>query len=589
MSSFFDEIRDQTERELGYTVKDIAGKLDPKAWKNRMTQDANNLLTSLRSSVRNDINSYIDDTLQDLRGLARKELTTPVDGLYGSVKSELETLAKNAIKQIPEFFGGVIDRASNSFKSVASGIVDVPGRKSAVARAVPSPRGFGVDLVAPSTQTIRDAVTGKVTSVLSPSMPNSVTRIFANNSLFPEGDVDPLYNGVDLSLYCKGILEDYGYITDKVKAKNITRKLCMINRPVTELDNPGACRSFAFFTRPNCNLVESEDGGVMRIVEELRNYPEHFAMVMSDIELYSELCRDNCGKSNLFHLLNNYVKEIPPVRLSETDREGVKNMYGMGIPVPGMPSAYNNTELSVTFSDNGRGDLSKLLYMLSMYKTLVGTEGYPMRADYIKYRAIDYLMSCYIVTVDANWEIIGFGVAIGLMISEPPSHFTKHNVEGFGKNELLEDFTVTFKCSSYYPHAPIYYDAFNMITGFEPSNMLDTRGSSGILYANGRELSTDPPDNANRTSVFDENSGGFSINVKGDNPDRVDPAVEKPLTADFKAADNAMQNNLLSVTKINGHTAFPDIFELGARAPGVYTAVNVKEPHRRRFCLGFSW
>lgn len=588
ISDFFDpvidSVQDNIERNFNYTANDLSKVLDFGQWQSRMSSDADSMLRRLRSSVAGDINTYISDVFYDARRLARKSMYTPIDGLYGSVKEKAYNTAKNAIKKMPQYFGGAIDKATDWGKKFV-------GVQTNNLEARSNPNHPQVRFDVPSISTVTNSAVNVVSSLV-PAGSNSITKIFNTDFLNGEDDTDPLYLTNNIELFCKGILEDSGYIVDKAAGKNMSRELVFINRPIMEIDNSGPCRSFAFFTRPNCNLITRDSDGVLKIVPEVANYSDLHAQMMTDIELYSELCRDNCIKSNLFHLLNNYVKEVPPIRLSETDREGIKNMYGTGIPVPGMPAMFNNVDIPVTFMDNGRGDISKLLYTLSNYKSYVGTEGFPMQAKYIKYKGIDYLMSLYIVTVDANWEIIGFGVALGLMITEPPSHFVKHNIEGFDRNAMLEDFTVTFKCSSYHPYAPHYYDRFNILTGFTPSNLVDTRGSASSLYHNMRmEYGTITPDKYPRDSVFNRDTGGWDIMAESqDEYTRMMSRIKEKIgIIDVSSINRNIQTDVLSVNHVYGEFGFPDHFEWAAKAPGVYTVENVKEKTRRRFCLGFSW
>lgn len=412
---------------------------------------------------------------------------------------------------------------------------------------------------------------------------------------------DPISNMGDVIKYIQAIIEDVGFITDKHRSIKFSRNGLFVTRPILESDSGGYYRSYAFLTRPNCNLVYLQDS-VLNCAIELKDYPEMYSQVLTDMELYSELCRDNCGKSNLFQLLSNYIKEIPPIRLSESNREGIKNLFNKSMPMPGMPEIYTEADIPITFVDNSRGDVSKLLYALSMYKTLVGREGYPMRPEYIKYKGIDYLMSCYIVTVDPNWEIVGFGVALGLMISEPPTHFTQHRMDGFSKPELLEEFTVNFKATTYIPYAPHYYDTFNRLFGFNPGNIIDTRGSATTLYVADRENQGTDQDNgsSNRSSVFSSDSGinlssanieniadGININIGGAfTKNLINKGMQ--IASQFISQPGTGQTNTNSVS-MNAITQYPDVFEMVARSPGVYTAVNANERTRTIFKLGFSW
>lgn len=417
---------------------------------------------------------------------------------------------------------------------------------------------------------------------------------------------DPISGRGDLTTYIKAIIEDVGFITDKHRAIKFSRSGIFITRPILESDAGGYYRSFAFLTRPNCNLINLKDS-VLHCAPELKDYPEMYSQILTDMELYSELCRDGCARSNLFSLLSNYIKEVPPIRLTESNRDGVKNMFNKSMPMPGIPEIYTEADIPITFVDNSRGDISKLLYALSMYKTLVGRDGYPMQPNYIKFKGIDYLMSLYIVTVDPNWEIVGFGVALGLMISEPPTHFTQHRMDGFSKPELLEEFTVNFKASTYIPYAPHYYDTFNRLFGFNPSNIVDTRGSGTTLYANNRTAG-EQQDNGSqdRASVFSSNAG---INLSSSDISSVSQLINTSSNAGSKLSGikNLVTSGMQIINQftnsgtesgggsytnrvtINAVPKNPDVFEMMAKAPGVYTGVNTAEKNRTIFKLGFSW
>ena len=278
------------------------------------------------------------------------------------------------------------------------------------------------------------------------------------------------------------MLEDFGYVNTILRSINYARNYHFVNRPVLESETNSYYRTYAFFTRPNLNLFI---GG--KLNPSLDNYPEMKAIVLTDPGLYAELCRDGAYKSNLFKLLNNYTKEVSAPRLSETNREGIMNMHGKSMPTPGVPEIYGENEISVTFMDNNRGDISKILYFLSMYKGYTAKEGFPMRSQYIKYKGLDYLMSLYLVSVDMNWNVINFAVAYSLIPPEPVTHLAQHKLDGMSKNEYMEDINVTFKCTTFIPYAPDQFDVFNLLSGFNPANIMDSGGAAGItLLATGR-------------------------------------------------------------------------------------------------------
>lgn len=558
----FDEITNNIDLNIKRTKNSLVN-----SFKNAipdMSSDADRLLNRIRSGVVGSVDGTVDDMFSELRQLGGKALS-PIRNAYDALYNKAEDLIDKNIALAKEHLSGV---AQNGLNSVGNSL------------------GFG-------------NIGNKFIKVnsYSPAIVSRVSPLWKEAYKgAPEGNwdtIDPVSSAVNLPMYIKAALEESGYIADKYRAKQYARDLHFITRPTLESDNGGFYRSYAFFTRPNLNLVDF-DGSSIQLVPEMANYPYLASLCMQDLGLAAELCRDGAAKSNLFTLLNNYTKEVPAIRLAESNREGIKNMYGKSTPIPGIPEVYGEVDISVTFVDNARGDIAKLMYLLSTYKSVVGREGYPMRPEYIKYKGIDYLMSLYIVTVDANWEIVGFGVAIGLMISEPPTHFTQHKMDGFGKNDLLEEFTVTFKAATYFPMAPDYYDDFNRLSGFDPSNIVDTKGSGHNLYMRDRAVSTRDATHALRGSVW-SSTGGFDgagntvIDTRtGTNVQRASTNVVQTVIGNIFKNDSEQTMNQ-EVINDDAVKQYKGVFELAARCPGIYTSTNSKEPNKRRFMLGFSF
>ena len=561
--SILDEIVDNANSQIQGTYRSAKRALteDPI---NAMRSDADRILNKIRTHVVDSMTGSTDDMFENLRELGRRNLYNPVSNAYNKMINKVDAIVDKNLQLANQYLSGAAQSALNKVGE-----------------------SFGIGSIGNS-----------LIKVDSYSPPN-VTRVSKLWSQAykgaPESEwdyIDVVSSAVNLPIYLKAALEESGYIADKYRGMQFAKDLHFITRPTMEADNGGYMRSYAFFTRPNLNLVE-RNGDLLGLVPEMANYPAFAALCMNDLNLTSELCRDGAGKSNLFTLLNNYTKEIPPIRLSESNREGVKNMYGKSTPVPGIPEIYGEVDIPVTFIDNGRGDISKLMYILSTYKSVVGREGYPMRAEYIKYKGIDYLMSLYIVTVDANWEIIGFGVAIGLMISEPPAHFTQHKLDGFSKNELLEDFTINFKAATYIPFAPGYFDDFNRISGFDPSNIVSTKGSGHNLLMDDRSTSTSDRNHNLRGSVWSK-TGGFDgagntiIDTSTGTSQRATQSMVQSVISNFFKSDSE-QTIDQEVHTVNAVKRYRDTFEFAAKNPGIYTASSSKEPNRRRFLLGFSY
>lgn len=386
---------------------------------------------------------------------------------------------------------------------------------------------------------------------------------------------DLFSTGIYFGEYARFMMEDLGYIWDTTKAIAFSREYAFVHRPFLESDTTGRIKSYVFFTRPNLNLFESGNNGEISAVSQLSRYDTLRQLALSDPMLYSELCRDGCKKTALFTFINNYCLEVPAIRMNESGRDGIKNMHGGTIPIPGKPENVG-VDISVTFTDNARADIAKLFFMMRKYRHYVAEEGYAMRSEYIKYQAIDSFMSMYMFDVDSNWEIISMGFACMLDLQDTPTHFNQFKLEGFEKPELLDSFTVTFKALYYDAHAPEYFDYFNWLSNFNPANAVDTRGSALTL----QEITRDTQDGKQgvpyRTSLWTADcgfKGGYAST-----PNVYPSFSNKPVLAQ-------------TFPKVFDYVRYPHkgVGELLARNPGVYVSVNSNDPHRRIFKLGFSY
>ncbi|MGL5715465.1 MAG: hypothetical protein ACRCX2_20770 [Paraclostridium sp.] len=422
------------------------------------------------------------------------------------------------------------------------------------------------------------------------------------------GSEDPISSKVDLRERVYNIVERCGYAQDKVLSIGYSRNYIFTKRPTLASDSSGHYKSFVFFTRPNLNLITKTDEGMYRLVPELANYDHMFSLVASDPKLYSELCRDGSRQSNLFRLLSNYVKEIPAVRLTDTERNGIENMYGHHTPMAGTPE-FHNIEVSLTMMDNYRGDVAKLLYALGLYRHNVALRGYAMRPEYIKNKADDSLMSMYIITCNVDMEIVGFGVGLNGVVVDTPSHFTQHKMEGFNKEELLDNFNITIKFATYYPHAPKYFDYFNNIFNFNPLDAVDLKGQDYNMTAPGRNVDVQTSGNSTRAYLFGEDFG-VKLNGIKDKTNATISKVQGYVDKYGKYIDTAkgIMNYADTYNTVKNlyqkgevvHSAqyiesvqynYKGRFEFLAKNPGVYVAAsqNPLEYGRVIYKLGFSY
>ena len=381
-------------------------------------------------------------------------------------------------------------------------------------------------------------------------------------------DISALRNGdTDYGNMLKIWMEDAGYITNKQRAIKFSRDYFFINRPYLESDVSGPYRSFCFLTRPNLNLV-TKDGDRYLPIQELSYYPELMALVASDLELYAELCRDGCYKSNLWTFASNYISNVASPTFGSTDVEGIKNGFGVEQKLPSMPD-YHNVAININFMDNYRSDMAKLFNCIDRYKYAVNKEGYPMRDEYLKYKSIDYLMSMYIVIVDANWEVVSFSTCITMTPGAGPTKFVSHNMDGITKDEGPGgNFDIDFNCMTYRPHNPLYFDSFNLISGFNPRDIVDTRGTTNTLQVQARPLTREDTQSA-RPSLYEQlvkdNNYGYAQTV---NP--------------------TVSTNLNDV-KNYAYRRYKGINEMLGLKPGIYLAKKSSERGRPVFKLGFSY
>ena len=413
---------------------------------------------------------------------------------------------------------------------------------------------------------------------------------------------DPL--ALDMRQLLTELAEDHGIIMSRKRSEAVARKFHFISKPYLESDSMGMYHTKVFFTRPNLNLVILGDDGRYYPHPQLYRYKELSSLVETNIELAAELCRDNCKKSNLFPLLSNYCKEVPPIRLNESDRNGVQNKYGFSMPVKSISNDVG-IDIPVTFTDNARGDISFLFYLMDIYTRAVTNQGYSKRPEYIKYNMIDTAMSFYMVTTDSNYNIISFSTAIGLHINDTVTHFARHSEDGLSKEEILGEFSVSFKCFDFSAHNPSYYDAFNRISGFDPSRVIDTKGSSRTLIRmpyNNAERKSIVEDKSmtgkripHRTSLFDPNYGGYQstkdsstgkietakdsfLNLRSLGEMAVNKVSEFATSLGFlKEPSKETQNVDRSSVHFGYYIPYPDVFEHLGRFPGVYAAVKSEE------------
>lgn len=529
------------------------------------------------ASTRKYINNVIDDPkayiMNQLEALSNGYMPTDI-GIDGSAISGI-------LKSINK-----VKRSASKLETLWNKVENIIDNRS----IFKSTRGLGFgssNLINSAMDTVGAFLNNNLGTGIFANNASGTSSLMSSDYVQEQYNKDPISDTFDLSQHIKVILEDQGYIASKYRAIQYSRDYYFVGQPVLESDIASPTyRSYVIWTRPDLNTIAFDDGSYYPSAE-LLFYPELLALTQTDMPLYSELCMSSCFKTQIWPLLSNYTKEIAPPRFSETEREGVKNMHGVQSYIPGTPE-YHNVDITVTFSDNSRGDISKLFQYIEQYKHFTSMEGYPMGAKYIRYNSYNYFLSCYIVTVDINWEVVGFGVATQMTIKEAPGGFTQHKNEGFLKDELLPSFDVTFNAQTYKPLRPHYFDQLNRLTQFNRANLIDTKGSGVTLQYFTRKDEM-PQQSANVSgSVFQSNP------YLWDKSDKITDTLD-PLSLLEKSSYDIGKQALVTAgmgnasIRMQGIMPYQGVFEMLAKKPGIYVEYTDDEPNRPRFKLGFSY
>ncbi|MGL5714467.1 MAG: hypothetical protein ACRCX2_15720, partial [Paraclostridium sp.] len=176
----------------------------------------------------------------------------------------------------------------------------------------------------------------------------------------------------------------------------------------------------------------------------------------------------------LIPLLSNHIRELSPIEVTEDGRDGVKNMYGKSMFLPGVFD-FMSKSVDISFSDNKYGDVSKLFFIWGLYKDAVTRDGYSRKENYRATNKIDYATSIYQFTVDEMNNIISWGKCVGAIPTGLPTHMIQHKSGQIGLNELIQDFSVTFNVFNFKPLDPVTLVEFNIISGFNSNKIVPLR------------------------------------------------------------------------------------------------------------------
>lgn len=548
-----------------------------------------NSISSITKTV-DQVNNYVGNACKNLNNVS-SEIRSRVNDIKGlDIKDYLREMSTHKFLTDMGMDGKVSDiiKTINDVSSAATTIKNtynnITSSKSSRALNLSSVISKGIST---TQKLMNEFLSNGAMSVVGNSVSKTVGSAMSADYIRDQYGKDPISDEIDLHTHIRNILEDQGYISNKFRAIKFSRDYIFIGNPVLESDiSSPIYRSYAIWTRPDLNTIVM-DNNTYYPSHELLFYPEFLQKTLVDMNLYSELCWQTCQKSEVFYLLSNYTKEISPIQIQDGDREGVKNMFGVESHLPGK-AEYHMVDVSVTFSDNSRGDIRKLFDYLSDYTYYNQMESYPAGAKYIRYNAINSLMSCYIITVDINDEIIGFAPIISMIPKGLVTDFSQHNREGFEKKDLLGDFTVTFTAQTFKTFRPSYFDQFNRITRFNKANIVDTKGSGHTLQYYARQDEAPKFNKDLNSSVFKSNP---TLLDKGFNPNdtlNIYSLLEGS-SYDLTAQSIIQPGNSNGSPSMQAIMPYKGVYEMIAKRPGIYVEYHPDEPNRPRFKLGFSY
>lgn len=549
----------------------------------------------LNKPILSDVFNKVDDYVGSARSVLNEkasDIKSRINDIPGlDIKDHLRAMSTGSMLTDMGFDGQVneIIKNINEVKSLATKVSDIYNDVSSL---LPQSRALNLSNVvstgySTAQRLMNEFLQNGAMSISGNSVVKTVGTAMSADYIRDQYGKDPMSNEIDLHTHIKAILEDQGYIANKFRAIKFSRDYIFIGNPVLESDiSSPLYRSYAIWTRPDLNTIVMDDNTYYPS-HELLFYPEFLQKTLVDMNLYSELCWQTCQKSEVFYLLSNYTKEISAVQIQDGDREGVKNMFGVESHLPGKPE-FHMVDVTVTFTDNARGDIRKLFDYLSDYAYYNQMESYPAGAKYIRYNALNTLMSCYLITVDINDEIIGFAPIISMIPKSLVTDFAQHNREGFEKKDLLGEFSVTFTAQTFKAFRPSYFDQFNRITRFNKANLVDTKGSGHTLQYYARQDEAPKFNKDLNSSVFKANPTLLS---KGFNPaDTLNIfSLLEGSSYDLTAQSIIQPGDSNGAPSMQAVMPYKGVYEMIAKKPGVYVEYHPDEPNRPRFKLGFSY
>ncbi|MGL5719100.1 MAG: hypothetical protein ACRCX2_39230, partial [Paraclostridium sp.] len=135
----------------------------------------------------------------------------------------------------------------------------------------------------------------------------------------------------DMSLVDE-IIRNTGVVMDEQYARRLDFNQHKIHDAYLASNVAVQHRTFTFFVKPDLNIMENEHD----INPNAKKYSELYNVTRLYKDIALQLCVSANPHDRLIPLLSNHIRELSPIEVTEDGRDGVKNMYGKSMFLPGV-------------------------------------------------------------------------------------------------------------------------------------------------------------------------------------------------------------------------------------------------------------
>jgi len=243
------------------------------------------------------------------------------------------------------------------------------------------------------------------------------------------------------------------------------------NMQTLGLDPQRPGNSYAFFTRPDLNLVNLDKGkGITPFFDyilttEIGNYVAEYLQYPNSVA--SRVSLDNKYKTDspFDPLKTNMCKEVSGLKDIVLDSfETVGDFTGHQLSYATGSDGYDSIgEVTVTFEDTTLSPIFLSHYLLIQYIHEVARGNYWPKYEYLANRIIDYTISIYLFKLaEDNMTILRWGKLTGCYPISLPLNTLNHSRES--KIDEFDDISITYKYNFYEPMDPRVFMDFNKLT-----------------------------------------------------------------------------------------------------------------------------